>query len=114
MNLALPQAGDAFGFNRLINIFINTKRYAQHPSLQFPRQVKLLNKFGQIEFKNLRTIFTNCPNGAKRHEHRGLRLMTDQRDRGKRLEFYKVIESKMRSEERRVGKECRSRWSPYH
>ena len=21
---------------------------------------------------------------------------------------------KMRSEERRVGKECRSRWSPYH
>ena len=24
------------------------------------------------------------------------------------------IESVMRSEERRVGKECRSRWSPYH
>src|SRR5256885_2663353 len=23
-------------------------------------------------------------------------------------------ESKQRSEERRVGKECRSRWSPYH
>ena len=22
--------------------------------------------------------------------------------------------SEMRSEERRVGKECRSRWSPYH
>ena len=22
--------------------------------------------------------------------------------------------SKLRSEERRVGKECRSRWSPYH
>ena len=26
----------------------------------------------------------------------------------------KVIGSDMRSEERRVGKECRSRWSPYH
>src|SRR3712207_7805303 len=25
-----------------------------------------------------------------------------------------VIEIKSRSEERRVGKECRSRWSPYH
>ena len=25
--------------------------------------------------------------------------------------FYKVV---LRSEERRVGKECRSRWSPYH
>ena len=24
------------------------------------------------------------------------------------------IEEKARSEERRVGKECRSRWSPYH
>ena len=26
----------------------------------------------------------------------------------------KDIEHSIRSEERRVGKECRSRWSPYH
>src|SRR2546426_10401451 len=25
-----------------------------------------------------------------------------------------VADNKVRSEERRVGKECRSRWSPYH
>ena len=25
-----------------------------------------------------------------------------------------VVASENRSEERRVGKECRSRWSPYH
>ena len=25
-----------------------------------------------------------------------------------------MVESATRSEERRVGKECRSRWSPYH
>ena len=25
-----------------------------------------------------------------------------------------AIEDEYRSEERRVGKECRSRWSPYH
>ena len=25
-----------------------------------------------------------------------------------------VLYGKIRSEERRVGKECRSRWSPYH
>ena len=25
-----------------------------------------------------------------------------------------LIDEKARSEERRVGKECRSRWSPYH
>ena len=31
------------------------------------------------------------------------------------MELQKVIEaSANRSEERRVGKECRSRWSPYH
>ena len=28
--------------------------------------------------------------------------------------FAEIIRSKKRSEERRVGKECRSRWSPYH
>ena len=28
--------------------------------------------------------------------------------------FEKNLESTTRSEERRVGKECRSRWSPYH
>ena len=28
--------------------------------------------------------------------------------------FLGVKESSSRSEERRVGKECRSRWSPYH
>ena len=26
----------------------------------------------------------------------------------------RVLEEVFRSEERRVGKECRSRWSPYH
>ena len=26
----------------------------------------------------------------------------------------KCFDKKYRSEERRVGKECRSRWSPYH
>ena len=25
-----------------------------------------------------------------------------------------ALEQELRSEERRVGKECRSRWSPYH
>ena len=27
---------------------------------------------------------------------------------------YRKLAIKYRSEERRVGKECRSRWSPYH
>ena len=28
--------------------------------------------------------------------------------------FNKGLDNLLRSEERRVGKECRSRWSPYH
>ena len=30
------------------------------------------------------------------------------------IELYEVVDKSSRSEERRVGKECRSRWSPYH
>ena len=29
-------------------------------------------------------------------------------------DLVKACEEEFRSEERRVGKECRSRWSPYH
>ena len=32
----------------------------------------------------------------------------------KLAKLYKEAGKKVRSEERRVGKECRSRWSPYH
>ena len=31
-----------------------------------------------------------------------------------KIPCHRVIRSDGRSEERRVGKECRSRWSPYH
>ena len=39
-----------------------------------------------------------------------VKLITDRETR--RSKGFAFIE--MRSEERRVGKECRSRWSPYH
>ena len=29
-------------------------------------------------------------------------------------QLYNTVDAVIRSEERRVGKECRSRWSPYH
>ena len=31
-----------------------------------------------------------------------------------KVEITRLILERFRSEERRVGKECRSRWSPYH
>ena len=30
------------------------------------------------------------------------------------VDLYNEVSEVLRSEERRVGKECRSRWSPYH
>ena len=36
------------------------------------------------------------------------------KDLNVRLNTVKLLEENIRSEERRVGKECRSRWSPYH
>ena len=34
---------------------------------------------------------------------------------GAKLRYtYRTLAERVRSEERRVGKECRSRWSPYH
>ena len=38
--------------------------------------------------------------------------MSQGKSRGKAAKG--VVEFRPRSEERRVGKECRSRWSPYH
>ena len=47
---------------------------------------------------------------AERRQTLGLRwLTTYSRNRNE-----KTMRERLRSEERRVGKECRSRWSPYH
>ena len=39
---------------------------------------------------------------------------TDYSENAAKTEDGKYISAYARSEERRVGKECRSRWSPYH
>ena len=41
-------------------------------------------------------------------------LHVNQLDENKKLYYSEILNSMIRSEERRVGKECRSRWSPYH
>src|SRR2546430_6715124 len=47
-------------------------------------------------------------NFVRRHE----RVYVVEQNRDGQL--YDIIRLALRSEERRVGKECRSRWSPYH
>ena len=43
-----------------------------------------------------------------------LRRHADLLGYGKDFVVYDPVDTLLRSEERRVGKECRSRWSPYH
>src|SRR3712207_9144039 len=47
---------------------------------------------------------------ASRKEEEGLRLQALELHRP----TYTLVDFPLRSEERRVGNECRSRWSPYH
>ena len=41
-------------------------------------------------------------------------LTVDPEAKRRMLGLAQKVETEVRSEERRVGKECRSRWSPYH
>ena len=51
----------------------------------------------------------------KGHIHFRLGFATAKHDLNRaKAEFAAAYEEDVRSEERRVGKECRSRWSPYH
>ena len=64
--------------------------------------------------------------GSIQFDHRGLSYhiweyppeepgaQSNVRSAGRTEDFGPNYEREIRSEERRVGKECRSRWSPYH
>src|SRR2546422_9151125 len=58
------------------------------------------------------------PNYAPMYATRSRRTKTDRRDARTLMDACQTgayrLAHRLRSEERRVGKECRSRWSPYH
>ena len=45
---------------------------------------------------------------------RKLKIMENEKHPLDDLKNHEITKKRERSEERRVGKECRSRWSPYH
>ena len=59
---------------------------------------------------NLTRIYTRLGDGGETH----LGDMSRVSKVHPRVEAYGTVDELGRSEERRVGKECRSRWSPYH
>ena len=61
---------------------------------------------------NLQIADSNYPLTINREEEQMVREAAKQVNI--RLNKYREVYKNLRSEERRVGKECRSRWSPYH
>ena len=53
-------------------------------------------------------------NTARLKRHRRVRGKISGTAECPRLNVFRSTKNIYRSEERRVGKECRSRWSPYH
>ena len=57
---------------------------------------------------------TFCPYYLGNYEKQPRCMMKTCAWDGENERFHPVLRELIRSEERRVGKECRSRWSPYH
>ena len=74
-----------------------------------PREREIKTKMNKLDLMKLKSF---CPakktiNKMKGHPSEWEKIFANETtDKG--------LISKIRSEERRVGKECRSRWSPYH
>ena len=66
---------------------------------------------GQMEFLSILQDFVAC--WGRCPKRRGKKGREEKREERKKKKG-KERKYKIRSEERRVGKECRSRWSPYH
>ena len=60
-----------------------------------------------VTFFGLLDLLRECPEAVKAEKEEIKRKEEEQ-------ELKKIFGENYRSEERRVGKECRSRWSPYH
>ena len=88
---------------------------AQNAEINYNRSVPLevkgnkIVKQGTDEMVVLRGV--NVPS-MDRYEAR--KKIVEDLEKGGFLAYVEDHEHNVRSEERRVGKECRSRWSPYH
>ena len=71
---------------------------------------KIRSKFGDVQLGDSDGNVTADPNEAVFYD---FEYMEDADTFG-RMSISLADGESMRSEERRVGKECRSRWSPYH
>ena len=64
---------------------------------------------------NFNTSLTAMDRSSRQKINKETQALNDTIDQIDLIDIYRTFHPKtIRSEERRVGKECRSRWSPYH
>ena len=74
-----------------------------------------IKEFDKVDIdKETEKILTEVYNVFGEYSAWGLRNLTHTEKPYVETKMNNVIPQLCRSEERRVGKECRSRWSPYH
>ena len=80
-------------YNKSIADYLNRDSDLELPNYSFSKKTEL--RYGE-------------------NPHQKASLLTFANLKNKNIANARIIQGKERSEERRVGKECRSRWSPYH
>src|SRR5258708_37263070 len=107
--------------------FEDAERELEEAYLMRPRDQKVLNLLGLVYFRQdkfekaeevYRKLVAESPEAHTLFYNLGLIYFKLSRLEDAESAFLKALEltkeNPKRSEERRVGKECRSRWSPYH
>src|SRR2546430_17558616 len=84
--------------------FLKANNYSENIVWVMPEDILLTGK---------RFLYVRVPIPAD-NERRIRRMYDEGMTQGRGLLMGTVCRMNQRSEERRVGKECRSRWSPYH
>ena len=78
-----------------------------------PQETSLINNL-TLHLKQLEKEEPKKPKGSRRKEIIKIRSEIHEKVMKDTIAKINKTKSWFRSEERRVGKECRSRWSPYH
>src|SRR5258708_11178528 len=105
---------------RAAGVNVETVRYYQRRGLvaEPDRPLNSVRRYSEDSVKRIRFIKRAQDLGFTLAELANLLALEDGRSCRETRELagrkLAIVESRLRSEERRVGKECRSRWSPYH
>src|SRR5256885_12479593 len=105
----------------ILNLGLNDKsveglsQQSRNPRFAYDSYRRLIQMFGNVVLDVPKSAFEHAFEAKKKQRRAKLDTELDAAALKEVIgEFKKIVRQHTRSEERRVGKECRSRWSPYH